>query len=93
MSGSEYDFVVHPSLTVRFRLGNPITICEIFSSDSLETVSFGIGVKKHGDKYNRFVGVKKALASATRKLRDDISEEIWKTFMQVFRDCFEEVKK
>jgi hypothetical protein len=92
---------------VNFTLGDPITECSIWSKPLPGTteyeceryyrmVSYGLGVRKHGDKYDQVKGMKCALASVFRKplvgLSLDVRRAFWESLRNMFPEGFETPK-
>jgi hypothetical protein len=69
--------------TVSITPGNPITICEI-RSNGIPPLVYGLGVRKHGDVYDRVEGMQRALASALRKLLKDDRQLVWNEFFLIY---------
>ncbi len=68
---------------VTLKPGNPITICEI-TTNGIPSFSYGLGVCKHGDLYDPYTGMEKALASALKRIPKDDRRPIWDAFFYMF---------
>ena len=65
---------------------DPITVCEIYRPDRDQLISYGLGVRKHGDVYDRETGSRMALRAAI--IRSDMSDlyrvDIWAAYLAIF---------
>ena len=82
---------------VFFWFGNPISQCVIREATSRYLCSYGISVRKNGDKYSPEKAARYALASALRKSNFSKAEKkaIWDAFFSFtpYRKEFDHVQK
>ena len=78
---------------VTIQPSDPVTTCEILQQNDpiidrpeyWNVEAYGLGVRKHGDIYDRETGCRMALASALRKIDDkELRGEIWKLYLEMF---------
>lgn len=63
---------------------NPVTVCTIKQTGN-RLVAFGIGVCKHGDKYDLETGCRMALKSALKDVPySNFRQKTWEKYLEMF---------
>ena len=89
------DIVLIPeglNVSIKFKTGTAITICEIRNRSRNNIVSYGISHCRFIDEYNKVTGLKLALKSAIRKLHEQSAssdgEQLVRSATKTMWDCF-----